>query len=340
MEILVTGGAGFIGSNFIQYYLAKHPVDSIINLDKLTYAGNLDNLCEVESMANYRFVRGDIADADLLESLMEMGIDAVVNFAAETHVDRSIADATDFIRTNVLGTHVLVDAARRNHVRRFLHVSTDEVYGSLGPNELADESAPLKPNSPYAASKAAADLLIRSYWRTHDFPAIITRCTNNYGPNQFPEKLIPIIITNALEGRKLPVYGDGLNERDWIFVRDHCRALDRVLHTGKLGETYNIASGQPVSNLEILRRILRMLGKTEELIEFIADRPGHDRRYALSTTKLCRELGWSPAVTLGEGLRQTLTWYGTHPEWIRRVMTGEYVAHETLDFTRHMVVTQ
>jgi dTDP-glucose 4,6-dehydratase len=340
MEILVTGGAGFIGSNFIRYYLAKHPTDTITNLDKLTYAGNLDNLCDVEPMPSYRFVRGDIGDTNLLESLMDAGVDAVVHFAAETHVDRSISDAREFVRTNVLGTHTLMDTARRNHIRRFLYVSTDEVYGSLEPNERADENAPLKPNSPYAASKAAADLLARSYWRTHRFPAIITRCSNNYGPNQFPEKLIPVIITNALEGRKLPVYGDGLNERDWIFVRDHCRALDLVLHAGEPGEIYNIASGRPVSNLEILRRILRMLGKTEELIEFIADRPGHDRRYALDTTKLNAQLGWSPTVSLDEGLRRTLNWYCTHADWVRRAKGGEYMDDQTLDPNREVAVTQ
>jgi dTDP-glucose 4,6-dehydratase len=340
MEILVTGGAGFIGSNFIRYYLARHPADAIINLDKLTYAGNLDNLRDVESSANYRFVRGDIADAELLDDLMDLGIDAVVHFAAETHVDRSISDATDFIRTNVLGTHTLVEAARRKGVSRFLHVSTDEVYGSLEPGEWADEDASLKPNSPYAASKAASDLLIRSYWRTHRFPAMITRCSNNYGPNQFPEKLIPLTVTNALEGRKLPVYGDGLSERDWIFVVDHCRALDKVLHAGQPGEIYNIASGRPVSNLEVLSRMLRILGQSEDLMEFVADRPGHDRRYALDTTKICAELAWSPRLSLDEGLSQTINWYCTHTDWVRRAKGGEYEDPYKLCINRSVEVAQ
>ena len=232
MKILVTGGAGFIGSNFVRYFLRAHPESAVLNLDKLTYAGNLDNLAEVESQANYQFVRGDIGDTSLVESLLDQQVAAIVHFAAESHVDRSIADARDFVRTNVLGTYSLLEAARRKRIPRFVHVSTDEVYGSLGPGEAANEQAPLRPNSPYAASKAAADLLVRSFWQTYHFPAIITRSSNNYGPNQFPEKLIPLMITNAVEGKKLPLYGDGLNERDWIFVADHCRALDRILRRG------------------------------------------------------------------------------------------------------------
>jgi len=322
--ILVTGGAGFIGSNFIRYFLKTHPDQGVINLDKLTYAGNLDNLSDVESHPNYRFVKGDICDAELVESLLDQQVVGVVHFAAESHVDRSIADSREFIRTNVLGTHTLLEAARRKRLQRFLHVSTDEVYGSLLPGESADEQALVQPNSPYAASKAASDLLVRSFRKTYDFPAMITRSSNNYGPYQFPEKLIPLMITNALEGKRLPVYGDGLNERDWVFVEDHCRALDRVLHAGQAGETYNIGFGEPVTNLEIVRRLLRILGRPEELIEFVVDRPGHDRRYALETGKIRRELAWEASVNLEEGLRRTVDWYRAHPDWIHKTKSGEY----------------
>ncbi|HEV2499777.1 MAG TPA: dTDP-glucose 4,6-dehydratase [Terriglobia bacterium] len=324
MRILVTGGAGFIGSNFIRTYLQAHPADSIINLDKLTYAGNLDNLSDLEGAVNYSFIRGDVAETETVEKALGAGVDAVVHFAAETHVDRSITNARDFVTTNVLGTFTLLEAARRKSVSRFLHVSTDEVYGSMPPGKAADEMCPLEPNSPYAASKAASDLLVRSFWQTHKFPTIITRCSNNYGPNQFPEKLIPLMVTNALEGKKLPVYGDGLNERDWIYVVDHCRALERVLHSGRPGEVYNIAAGKPHSNLEIVKRLLEILGEPEDLIEYVADRPGHDRRYALETAKISRELAWSPAVNLEQGLRDTVNWYRTHKEWVEKTKSGEY----------------
>jgi len=327
VKILVTGGAGFIGSNFVRYFLRAHPESAVLNLDKLTYAGNLDNLAEVESQANYQFVRGDIGDTSLVESLLDQQVAAIIHFAAESHVDRSIADARDFVRTNVLGTYSLLEAARRKRIPRFVHVSTDEVYGSVGPGELADERAPLRPNSPYAASKAAADLLVRSFWQTYQFPAIITRSSNNYGPNQFPEKLIPLMITNALEGKKLPLYGDGLNERDWIFVEDHCRALDRILEAGQPGETYNIGFGRPVTNLEIVRRLLRIMGRPEDLVEFVEDRPGHDRRYALDTNKIHGELGWEPAMGLEEGLVRTVEWYRTHPGWVEKTKSGEYRAY-------------
>ena len=320
----MTGGAGFIGSNFVRHFLTAHPDSSIVNLDKLTYAGNLDNLSEVESLASYRFVRGDVGDSDLVDGLLSEGVDAIVHFAAESHVDRSIADARDFIQTNVQGSFVLLDAARRRRVPRFIQVSTDEVYGSLGPGEKATEQTSLAPNSPYAASKAAADLVVRSFWQTYRYPAIITRCSNNYGPYQFPEKLMPLMIANALEDRKLPVYGDGMNERDWIFVDDHCRALDCVLASGRPGEVYNIGGGEPVPNLEIVRRLLRRVGKSEDLIEFVIDRPGHDRRYALDTGKIARELGWSPSVSLDEGLRRTIEWYRGHPDWVRHTRSGEY----------------
>ena len=324
MKILVSGGAGFIGSNFIRLILRTHPDTSILNFDKLTYAGNCENLTEVESNPNYKFHRGDICDAELVEGLLRTPVDAIVHFAAESHVDRSIADAREFIRTNVQGTYTLLDAARRQHVPRFLHVSTDEVYGSLHAGESADEQSLVQPNSPYAASKAASDLIVRSFWQTYRYPVMITRSSNNYGPNQCPEKLIPLMITNALEGKKLPVYGDGLNERDWIFVEDHCRALHRVLQSGRPGETYNIGFGEPVKNLEIVRSLLRVLEKPESLIEFVADRPGHDRRYALTTAKITGELGWTPAVGLQEGLARTVDWYCKNSEWVRKTKSGEY----------------
>jgi dTDP-glucose 4,6-dehydratase len=324
MRLLVTGGAGFIGSNFIRLHLSEHPEAEIVNLDKLTYAGNLANLSDIENQPNYRFIRGDICDARAVDEVFVEPFDAVVHFAAESHVDRSIAGAKEFIRTNVEGTLVLLEAARKRKVPRFVHVSTDEVYGSMSPKQTASEDSPLAPNSPYAASKAAADLLVRSYVQTHHFPAIITRSTNNYGPYQFPEKLIPLIISNALEGKKLPVYGDGLNERDWIFVEDHCRAVDAVLQKGKIGEIYNIGSGKPVPNIGIVRSLLRLLDKPEGLIEFVQDRPGHDRRYALDDAKIRRELGWAPAVDLDAGLKHTVEWYRSHMEWVHAAKSGEY----------------
>lgn len=324
MKLLVTGGAGFIGSTFIRHVLRVHPDWSIVNLDKLTYAGNLDNLSAVESNPRYQFVRGDICDAEVVEGLLDERVDAVVHFAAESHVDRSIADAHAFVHTNIQGSYTLLEVARRRRIARFLHVSTDEVYGSLGPGEKANEQSPLQPNSPYAATKASSDLLARSLWKTHGFPVIVTRCSNNYGPYQFPEKLIPLMITNALEGRKLPIYGDGLNERDWIFVEDHCRALDVVLDRGRPGEIYNIGCGEPVTNLQMVRRLLEILNKPEDQIEFVADRPGHDRRYALSTEKAWQELGWKPTVGLEEGLADTVNWYSAHSGWVEKTKSGEY----------------
>lgn len=324
MKILVTGGAGFIGSNFIRYFLRTHAESAVVNLDKLTYAGNLDNLSDLETHSTYQFIRGDICDAEILRNILAEPFDAVVHFAAESHVNRSIAGAEEFIRTNVEGTLKLLEAARRAKLPRFLHVSTDEVYGSIAAPENANEESPLRPNSPYAASKAASDLLVRSFWQTYRFPALLTRSSNNYGPYQFPEKFLPLMITNAIEGKPLPVYGDGLQERDWIFVEDHCRALDRVLHSGRPGEIYNIGYGQGVTNLSVVRRLLQILNKPEDQIKFVEDRPGHDRRYALDSGKIRRQLGWEPAVTFEEGLLLTIDWYRAHDDWVRKTKSGEY----------------
>jgi dTDP-glucose 4,6-dehydratase len=327
LKVLVTGGAGFIGSNFIRFFLAKYSDDAIVNLDKLTYAGNLDNVSEFEGDPRYEFVRADVADPQALEAVFDRELDAVVHFAAETHVDRSIADASHFVRTNVQGTYGLLEAARRKRIPRFLHVSTDEVYGSMAPGQMADEETRLQPNSPYAASKAASDLLVRSYWQTYHFPVIVTRCSNNYGPYQFPEKLIPLMITNALEAKALPIYGDGLNERDWVFVEDHCAALDRVLRAGRPGEIYNIGSGQPITNLEIVKHLLRILHKSGSQIQFVVDRPGHDRRYALDTRKILSEVDWRATMGLQEGLLRTAEWYRANPDWVRKTKSGEYLTY-------------
>jgi dTDP-glucose 4,6-dehydratase len=324
LKILVTGGAGFIGSNFIRYFLRTCPDGAVVNLDKLTYAGNLDNLSDLQSHPGYQFILGDICDADVVRDILAQHLDAVVHFAAETHVDRSIADASEFIRTNVQGTCTLLEASRRAKLPRFLHVSTDEVYGTLAPGESAHEHSSLLPNSPYAASKAASDLLVRSFWQTYRFPALLTRSSNNYGPYQFPEKFFPLMITNALEGKPLPVYGDGLNERDWIFVEDHCRGLDRVLRAGRPGEIYNIGCGHGVTNLSVVRRLLQILHKPEDQIKFVEDRPGHDRRYALDCRKIRKELDWEPAVTFEEGLQRTVEWYSTHTDWVQKTKSGEY----------------
>jgi len=325
VKLLVTGGAGFIGSNFIGYAIDRHPDWFIINLDRLTYAGNPDNLCKVATLPNHRFVLGDIADPQVVEELFASGIDVVVNFAAETHVDRSIVDASPFIRTNVHGTQVLLDAARRHKVVKFIQVSTDEVYGSLGPADPPfTEASPLAPNSPYAASKAAADLLCRAYHHTYGLPVVITRCSNNFGPYQFPEKLIPLAITNALEDKPVPVYGDGQNVRDWLYVEDHCRALELVILNGKPGEVYNIGGGCELTNLEVVSLVLKALGKTGEMISFVKDRPGHDKRYAMDTTKIQRELGWRKNFDFNEALCRTIEWYVNNPAWWKRVKSGAY----------------
>lgn len=326
-KVLVTGGAGFIGSNFIRHVLSERSDWTITNLDKLTYAGNLENLKDVQDNPRYHFVKGDIADRKFISELLKQHFQVLVNFAAESHVDRSITDASPFIETNIKGTQVLLEAARQYRVDLFVQVSTDEVYGSLEPEEKFTEETPLSPNSPYSASKAAADLLCHAYHRTYGLPMIITRCSNNYGPYQFPEKLIPLVITNALEGREIPVYGDGLNVRDWIYVVDHCRAIERVISQGRSGEVYNIGGNCERTNIELVRRILQILNKPESLIKFVADRPGHDRRYAMDITKIERELGWRPAISFEEGLEATVRWYMDNESWCQRARSGEYVEY-------------
>ncbi|NIM97879.1 MAG: dTDP-glucose 4,6-dehydratase [candidate division Zixibacteria bacterium] len=327
MKILVTGAAGFIGSNFIRYILSRYSNYQIVNLDKLTYAGNLDNLSDVEDQLNYRFVKGDVCDADLVNGIVADEIDAVVHFAAESHVDRSIYDPSVFVKTNVLGTQVLLESALKYKVEKFIQISTDEVYGSLGKEGSFKETSPLSPNSPYAASKASADLLVRAYSETFGVPPIITRCSNNYGPYQFPEKLIPLFITNAVCNRELPVYGDGLYIRDWIHVEDHCKALDAILHKGKVGETYNIAGGNEKTNLEITGLILQALNKPKSLVKHVKDRPAHDRRYSLDCSKIKAELGWKPETPIEDGISKTVDWYVSHQQWWQKVKSGEYLKY-------------
>jgi dTDP-glucose 4,6-dehydratase len=314
MSILVTGGCGFIGSNFIRYLLGKQQSATIFNLDKLTYAGNPANLRDISSDGRYRFIHGDICDPVLVKDLLQREkIRTIIHFAAESHVDRSISDASDFIRTNVLGTFTLLDAALSAHVDRFIHISTDEVYGSTRKGSFR-ETDPLNPSSPYSSSKASSDLIARSYCITHGLPVLITRCTNNYGPYQYPEKLIPLFVTNLLEGKKIPVYGTGKNVRDWIHVLDHCRAIDCVLDQGTPGEIYNIGSDNEQSNIDITRMILNALGKDESCIEYVKDRPGHDFRYSLDSSKL-RSLGWKPEYSFEQGLRDTVEWYTANEWW-------------------------
>lgn len=332
MKLLITGGAGFIGSNFIHYILKKYPASSagrpdyeIINLDKLTYAGNLENLKDAEGNKNYQFVKGDICDADLVNDLVK-DCDAIVHFAAESHVDRSILDAGEFVRANVLGTQVLLEAARENGNKRFHHVSTDEVFGSLelDGRDKFNENTPYDPHSPYSASKAGSDHLVRAYFDTYGLPITISNCSNNYGPYQFPEKVIPLFITNLMEDKKVPLYGDGLNVRDWIHVEDHCSAVDAVLHKGKIGETYLAGGEGEISNKELTHKILELMDKGEEYIEYVKDRPGHDRRYAIDFSKIENELGWKPQYSFEDGLQQTIEWYKTHEDWWKRVKSGEY----------------
>ena len=318
MRILTTGGAGFIGSCFVRHMLKKHPDYKIINLDALTYAGNIENLDDVKDNSNYTFIHGNICDRKLVSELVSQ-VDCVVNFAAESHVDNSIKNPFIFIETNVQGTLNLLNAARENKIERFLQVSTDEVYGSLGKTGYFYETTPLAPNSPYSASKASADMLVRAYHETYGLPTLNTRCSNNYGPYQYPEKLIPFFISRLLKGQKVPVYGDGLNVRDWLYVYDHCEAIDTVLHKGKIGEVYNIGGHNEKTNMEITHLILNAMGKDESSIEYVADRLGHDRRYAISNDKITSELGWKPSVTFEEGIKMTIEWYLGHKDWMRGI---------------------
>ena len=327
MRLLVTGGAGFIGSNFVRYMLRTYPEVQIVNLDLLTYAGNLENLADIEADARYRFMRGDVAsEADVAAAFATGPFDAVINFAAESHVDRSLHLGVDrFIRTNISGTQMLLDALRQQGSGRFLQVSTDEVYGSLGPEGRFREDTPLAPNNPYAATKAAADLLVKAAVHSHGLDAVITRCSNNFGPYQFPEKVIPLFVTNLLEGRKVPLYGDGLNVRDWIAVEDHCEALLAVLDRGSAGQVYNIGGDNERSNLELTRTILAVMGFDEQRIEHVPDRLGHDRRYAIDATKIRSELGWRPTRSAWpDALERTVRWYIDHPAWWQRVRSGAY----------------
>jgi dTDP-glucose 4,6-dehydratase len=332
MKILVTGGCGFIGSNFIRQQLLNGSRHEIVNLDKLTYCGNPENLREVDEHPNYSFVHGDIADVATVQRVLRRGFDAIINFAAETHVDRSIQDAAPFLRSNILGVHSLLEGARRHRVPLFIQISTDEVYGSAPGKMSYKEDAALAPGSPYSASKCAADHLVHAYENTYGLAAIILRCTNNYGPYQFPEKFIPLAIANALEDKPIPVYGDGKQERDWLFVEDYCAALSMVLERGNTGEIYNVASGVQRTNLEALRSILRHLGKSDSLIQFVQDRPGHDRRYCIDNRKIKGELGWKPAISFESGIEKTIAWYLQNDEWVDDVRSGAYREYYDLHY--------
>ncbi|MBD9297107.1 MAG: dTDP-glucose 4,6-dehydratase [Megamonas funiformis] len=328
MKILVTGGAGFIGSNFVYYELDNYPNDEVICLDKLTYAGNLETLEVAMKNPKFKFVKGDIADRAFVDELFASEKpDVVVNFAAESHVDRSIENPEIFLQTNVIGTSVLMDACRKYGNIRYHQVSTDEVYGDLPldrPDLFFTETTPLHTSSPYSASKASADLLVQAYYRTYKLPVTISRCSNNYGPYHFPEKLIPLMIANALDNKKLPVYGKGENVRDWLYVEDHCSAIDLIIRKGKIGEVYNIGGHNERTNLEVVKTIIKELGKSEDLIEFVTDRPGHDRRYAIDPTKIHNELGWLPATKFDDGIKKTIDWYLTHKSWWEKIISGEY----------------
>lgn len=326
MKLLVTGGAGFIGSNFIHYWISSHSNDSIINLDKLTYAGNLENLQRILNNQNYAFIKGDITDVKLVDSIVK-DVEVIVHFAAESHVDRSISGPDVFIMTNVIGTQVLLDAAIKNKIKRFHHVSTDEVFGSLelNTNDKFSEKTSYGPRSPYAASKASSDHLVRAYGITYGLPITITNCSNNYGPYHHPEKLIPLAITNLIEHKKVPVYGDGLNVRDWLYVEDHCKAIDRVLSDGKLGETYCVGGlTDGISNVDVVKKIISLMGEDDSMIEYISDRPGHDRRYALDWTKIKNDLSWNPEHDFDTWLDKTVNWYKNNENWWKRVKSGEY----------------
>ena len=334
--LLITGGCGFIGSNFIRYALGKHPGWHIVNLDKLTYAGNPDNLREIESDDRYTFIHGDICDRELVDNLFrERKISGVINFAAESHVDRSIMDATAFIETNVNGTMVLLDAARQYGIERFLQISTDEVYGELGDTGYFTETSPVQPNSPYAASKAGADLLVKSYYRTYGLPVMIARSSNNFGPYQYPEKMIPLMIILAMEDKPLPVYGDGMNVRDWLYVDDNCAAIDAIFAEGTAGEVYNAGGNMEIANVDLVKKLLEILGKPDELISFVTDRPGHDRRYALDNSKIERELGWQPGESFDDNLRETVLWYSENEDWWKKVLDkNEYKTYYQKMYTK------
>ena len=326
MKLLVTGGAGFIGSNFILYWMENYPQDQIVNLDNLTYAGNLENLKKIEKNPNYKFMHGNICDLNIVDQAMN-GIDTVVHFAAESHVDRSILKPSDFVMTNIVGTQVLLDVALKHNVKRFHHISTDEVYGSLNLDNKSkfNERTNYNPRSPYSASKAGSDHLVRAYYETYGLPITITNCSNNFGPYQFPEKFISLAITNILENKKVPVYGDGLYVRDWLYVVDHCRAIDSVLNKGKVGETYLVGGNtQDISNLEVIKKILKIMKKDEDFIGYVKDRPGHDRRYAVDWSKIQNELGWKPLHNFDEWLEKTIAWYKENENWWKDVKTGEY----------------
>lgn len=326
MRLLITGGAGFIGSNFILYWMKNYPTDQIINLDALTYAGNRESLSSLANNSNYKFIKGDICDRDIVDSLMKE-VDIVVHFAAESHVDRSILDSTPFVKTNVLGTQVLLDSALKNGKKRFHHISTDEVFGTLPLNtkEKFTLKTPYAPRSPYSASKAASDHLVRSYFITHGLPITISNCSNNYGPYHFPEKLIPLAITNILEGKKVPVYGDGKYVRDWLYVEDHCRAIESILMRGNIGETYLIGGlVDDISNLDLIKMILKLMNKDESMIEWVKDRPGHDRRYAIDWSKINQELGWQPIFDLNTGLKKTITWFMENEGWWKNLKNPDF----------------
>jgi dTDP-glucose 4,6-dehydratase len=332
--VLVTGGCGFIGSNFIRHLLETDDEVLVVNLDCLTYAGNLANLADVSGNPRYRFVKGDITDRDQVREAIQSGVTDIINFAAESHVDRSIQDSGPFVRTNVLGTQVLLDAAREFGVRRFVQVSTDEVYGSLGTTDYFTEETPLHPNSPYSASKAGADLLVQAYHHTFGVPAIITRCSNNYGPYQFPEKLIPLFVANLLRNEPVPVYGDGMQVRDWIHVLDHCRGVEAAWRRGIPGHVYNFGGRCEMPNIELTRLLLNKLGKSESLIRFVEDRPGHDRRYAIDCSKAERELGWSPRIPFERGLRETIEWYAANGAWVAAIRTKDYLSYYERQYGR------
>jgi dTDP-glucose 4,6-dehydratase len=325
--LLVTGGCGFIGSNFIRQLLARDPAVSILNFDALTYAGNLANLADLANHPRYRFIKGDVCDRDAVRAAFQRGVTDVIHFAAESHVDRSIQDSGPFVRTNVLGTQILLDAAREFKVQKYVQVSTDEVYGSLGPTGLFREDTPLDPSSPYSASKAASDMLVKAYHHTFHMPCVITRCSNNYGPYQFPEKLIPLFVSNLLADQQVPVYGDGMQIRDWIHVSDHCSGVEAAWRKGKPGEVYNFGGRCEKANLHLTHTLLELLGKPKSLIKYVADRPGHDRRYAIDCTKAERELGWAPQVKFEQGLQETIDWYKANAAWVANIKNKDYLSY-------------